>query len=107
MVPLDTMPTPKKKPAPKPRRPAKAVGTPSLAEIGKLAAEAAQRQAVLNALRASNWSPSAAAEALRVPGGAASMLRSIRRLGLQEEYDRARSRLGLKPGPQPTARSNH
>ncbi len=73
----------------------------TLAEIGKTAMRRAQAEALWTALEAHDFSPSAAAEALSVPGGSANVLRLLKRLGLTAQYDRERAARGLKPGRRP------
>lgn len=78
--------------------------TPSLlAETGEQAARVAQRALVLATLRATGWSATRAAEALGVR--APDVLRAVKVLGLEEEYQQARD-AGLVPktGPRPTSK---
>lgn len=67
--------------------PARATEAPSrsLAEIGRDAARKAQREALLATLEACGWNMAHAAKALRM-GGTPVVLRSIRSLGLLDEY---------------------
>lgn len=67
-----------------------------LTEIG----DEAMRRALLEALVVHDWSPARVAEALRM-NGAANVLRAIKMLGLSDDYEKARTALGLKPGPRP------
>lgn len=73
------------------KRTAKAPTTeqPSLAEIGRTAAKAAQRKALLAALRRHGWNLAAAGADMQV-GGSANVIRAIHTLGLTAEYDAAR-----------------
>ncbi len=62
----------------------------TFAEIGRDAARAAQKDALLKALNQSNWNLSATSDALGM-GSPANVLRSIRLLGLCAEYERAKA----------------
>lgn len=66
----------------------------SLAEIGRDASRAAQRAALLETLEACQWCLSEAARVLAMGDGTGNVLRSIKALGLVEEYEAAR-RSGL------------
>ena len=56
--------------------------TPSFAEIGRAAARAAQREALLATLEACGWNLTATAKALRM-GGSRNVKRAMDDLGLQ------------------------
>lgn len=62
----------------------------SLAEIGRAAAKAAQREALLETLEACGWCLSEAAKALGLGVGTGNVIRSIKTLGLTEDYEAAR-----------------
>lgn len=64
-----------------------------------LAGEAAQRGVLLMELKAQAWSLSATADALDL-SGASDVLRAIKHLGLTDEYEAARARGDVKPGPK-------
>lgn len=64
-------------------------GAKSFAEIGKEAAHAAQRAALLAALEEHGWNLTHTGEALAM-GGPANVLRAIRTLKLNAEYKAAR-----------------
>jgi len=83
----DAMPTrkPATKPSPSTEPP------PSLADVGREAAKAAQRKVLLAALRSHKWNLSAAGAAVGVKGSA-NVIRFIHSLGLTAEYDAARIR---------------
>ncbi len=84
------MAAPKKKPATK---------KPAGRKKSKLtlAGEAAQRGVLLAALKEHRWNLSHVAEALEM-GDASAVLRSIRLLGLVEEYDAAKATGKARPG---------
>lgn len=69
----------------------------SLAEIGRRAARAAQRRALLAALKRHRWNLTVVAEALRL-GSPANAIRSIRSLGLDAEYGAAKAAGKVSPG---------
>lgn len=82
---LPAVSTPKtRKPSPK-----QVEAALSLAEIGKEAAREAQRVALLAALKKHDWNLAAAGVELSVVGSA-NVLRSIRTLGLMDEYKAAK-----------------
>lgn len=83
------MTAPKKKPAPKSSGRKKSKLT--------LAGEAAQRGVLLGALKEHGWNLSHVATALEM-GDASAVLRSIRLLGLVEEYDAAKATGKARPG---------
>lgn len=85
----------KKKPSTKPAKP---VGRKKskLTKIG----EEAMRAALLKALKQNGWSITRTAEALEM-AGSANVLRSIKLLGLDDEYEQARIRGDVRPGPKP------
>jgi len=93
------------KPAAKaPRKPAaKVVEAPkrTLAEIGKDAQREAQRKALLAELRAQDWNLSAVARELGM-GDASAVIRAIRKVGLESEYEAARHRGDVRPGARQT-----
>lgn len=64
-----------------------------------LAGEATQRGLLLTMLKEHEWNLTATATALDMTA-AADVLRSIKTLGLTEEYEAARSRGDVKPGPK-------
>lgn len=72
---------------------------PSLAEIGKRAQREAQREALLKELEAQDWNLSAVARELSV-GHASAVIRAIHKLGLDAEYEAARARRDVRPGPR-------
>ncbi len=74
----------------------------SLAEIGRRAARAAQREALLASLERHGWNLTAASEELRV-GSPANVIRSIRTLGLGAEYEAARLARRVSPGNRRSA----
>lgn len=84
-----------RKPAPPPPAattpPTDATETParSLAEIGRLAREKAQRDALLEALERHDWNLTAVARELDVSNGS-NVVREIKKLGLTAEYEKAR-----------------
>lgn len=88
--------------APRTRKPAATKPAPStsraksgLTEIG----DAAMRKALLRSLKRHRWALPAVAEEFRLTGSA-NVLRAIRSLGLVAEYDAARARGDLRPGPR-------
>jgi len=89
------------KPAAKaPRKPAaKAVEAPAGRRKSKLtqAGEAAQRGLLLATLKECGWNLTATAEALEM-GDPSAVLRSIKVLGLDEEYEAAKARGAISPG---------
>jgi len=70
---------------------------PSFAEIGRDAAHTAQREALLRELKAQGWNLSATAKELRM-GTASTVIRAIRSLGLEKEYEAAQQRRDVRPG---------
>jgi transcriptional regulator with GAF, ATPase, and Fis domain len=97
LAPMATKPTPKtstRTPQARPRRnPEPERARSRLVEIG----DDAMRKALLAELRRADWNLSTAAEALGMTS-AANVLRSIRRLGLVEEYDAAKASGKIRPG---------
>lgn len=90
-----------------PAKPAKgATKTPEKAAEGRRksllvqAGEETMRALLLKTLKANGWSVTATSDALEM-GGSANVLRAIRTLGLDEEYDAARERGDVRPGPKP------
>jgi transcriptional regulator with GAF, ATPase, and Fis domain len=83
--------SPKKSPTA--RKPKK----PTLTDIGREAARKAQRDALLAELRAQEWNLTATAKELGLNNGS-NVIRSIRALGLDDEYERARQRGDIAPG---------
>ncbi len=83
------MPAPKKTTAKKPPRRKKSKLT--------LAGEAAQRGVLLAELKALGWNLSRVAESLEM-GNASTVIRSIKLLGLDEEYEAAKSSGKARPG---------
>lgn len=90
---LAAVTAPKKSTKKAPAKPARK----TLAEIGREAAHEAQRAALLAELRAQNWNLTAAAQALGLVN-ASNVIRSIRTLGLDDEYEQARARGDVAPG---------
>lgn len=70
----------------------------SFAEVGRAAAKAAQRETLLEALKANGWNLTATAEALGMGSLPSSVIRSIKTLGLEEEYEKARASGKISPG---------
>jgi transcriptional regulator with GAF, ATPase, and Fis domain len=62
---------------------------PSFADIGRAAADAAQREALLSALNDAKWNLSETARTLSM-GTPGAVIRAIKRLGLEAEYAGAR-----------------
>lgn len=71
----------------------------TLAEIGREAAREAQRKALLRALKAHEWNLTAAGAAVGVPN-VSNVIRAIRSLGLEAEYEDARERGLIPKGPR-------
>lgn len=71
----------------------------SLAKIGREAAHKAQREALLAALEAHDWHLSAVAKATGLHN-ASNVIRSIRTLGLTEEYEAAKADGKIPKGPR-------
>jgi len=67
------------------------------AEVGRKAAHRAQRELLLRTLIANDWNLTHAGVALRM-GGSMHVLRAIRKVGLIDEYETARSQGKLSPG---------
>jgi hypothetical protein len=80
------MPAPKKSPRVEPN---------ALVE----AAARAQRALLLKSLKASHWSLTATAESLRLHGPSA-VIRYIKSLDLTDEYEAAKAKGEVKPGPR-------
>ncbi len=89
--------------APRTRKPAATKPAPSteparsLAEVGRLAAEAAQRKTLLASLRRHDWNMSATARELSMTN-TANVLRAIKRLELSDDYERAKAAGKIAPG---------
>ena len=79
--------------------PKKSTARPTFAEIGDAAKRAAQRAALLDELKAQDWNLSAVARSLGM-GDASTVIRAIRKLGLDDEYNAARGRRDVRPGPR-------
>lgn len=79
----------------KPKAPAK----PTFAEIGRQAADDAQRTALLKELEAQGWNLSATARELGMVD-ASAVIRAVRRLGLEDRYERAKERGEVRAGPR-------
>jgi len=90
MVPA--MAATKKTPTKKPEKAAPA-SKPTLAEIGR----EAQRVALLAELKAQGWNLTATARELGL-NNASNVIRSIKSLGLDDEYEAARERGDVAPG---------
>lgn len=88
------MPAPKKS-----TRPAKKPAKPTRRKKSKLtlAGEAAQRGVLLAELKAQGWNLTHVAEALEM-GNASTVLRSIKLLGLDEEYEAAKAAGKVRAG---------
>lgn len=71
----------------------------SFADAGREVARAAQRTLLLAQLESQAWNLSAVAKALGM-GTASTVIRAIRSLGLQEQYDAARASGAVRPGPR-------
>lgn len=71
----------------------------TFAEIGRDAARAAQRKALLKALRANHWNLTATSDAL-VMGGRAAVIRALKALA-PEEYESAKARGDVRVGFKP------
>lgn len=94
---LEAMVTAKKAPAKKaPVKQAKEE-PPTLAEIGRTAAEAAQREALLSTLNEAEWNLSEAARRLGMHT-AGNVIRYIKRLDLEAEYNAAHKAGLIRPG---------
>lgn len=90
------------KPKTKSKTPAqgKAAEEPTtLAEIGRLAAKEAQRKALLAVLKRLDWNLTATAEALGL-SNPSNVIRAVRALGLEEEYDEAKTSGLIPKGPR-------
>lgn len=70
---------------------------PTLAQVGRIAAREAQRNALLTELETQNWNLSAVARELGLVA-AGNVLRAIKSLGLDKEYDRAKAAGKIHPG---------
>lgn len=87
------------------RTPAKTVSTaPVKPRDGRGAMSVLEREAfalkrklLLDALTAADWSPTKAAEALELTGGSATVLRLIKTLDLEAEYETHRPPPGRRP----------
>lgn len=88
---IPAMPPPKKRTTPK-----KTTARRKKSKL-TLAGEAAQRGVLLAELKAQGWNLTATAEALDM-GHPSAVLRSIKQLGLTEEYEAARVRGDVSPG---------
>ena len=81
----------------------RAPSKPAAAPVGRrkskltLAGEAAQRGLLLATLKESGWNLTVTAEALDM-GDPSAVLRSIKVLGLVEEYEAAKTRGAVSPG---------
>jgi transcriptional regulator of acetoin/glycerol metabolism len=89
---MSIMATPKKTASKKPAK-------PTFAEIGREAAKKAQRDALLAELKAEEWNLSAVAVSLKM-GTASTVIRAIRALDLSDDYEKARTRGDVRPGPR-------
>jgi len=69
----------------------------SFAEVGRAAAKAAQRETLLDALKANGWNLTHTSVALTL-GGPSAVIRAIKSLGLDREYDAAKKRGDVAPG---------
>lgn len=85
--------------AKKPTSKKKPEGRKTLAEIGKEAAREAQREALLKELRAQDWNLTATAEALGL-SNSSNVIRAIRVLDLETEYEKARDGGKIPKGPR-------
>jgi hypothetical protein len=65
--------------------------SPSLREIGRKAADRAQREALLATLDDCRWNLMLASTRLRMGGRGGSMMVTLRRLGLMDAYDQAKA----------------
>lgn len=70
---------------------------PTFTEIGEAAKRDAQRSALLKELKAQGWNLSAVARELGM-GDASTVIRAIRKVGLESEYEAARKRGDVRPG---------
>jgi len=71
----------------------------TLAEIGRKAAHAAQRKALLAELKRQQWNLTATARSLGL-ANTSNVIRSIRSLELNEEYEAARAAGKIPKGPR-------
>ena len=81
-------------PTRKPRKPRDDRGAMSRIEQ---AAFDAKRELLLETLKACDWSPTKTAEELVLTGGSAAVLRLIKTLGLESEYEKHRPPPGRRP----------
>lgn len=72
-------------------------GKPTLAEVGRDAARKAQREALLKELDAQDWNLSATARELGLTN-VSNVLRAIKNLGLEKDYDNAKAAGKIHPG---------
>lgn len=72
---------------------------PTLAEIGREASHEAQRKALLAELKANDWNLTATSQELGLSNGS-NVIRSIRTLGLEDEYEAAKAAGKIPKGPR-------
>ncbi len=70
----------------------------SFAEVGRAAAKAAQRETLLEALKANGWNLTATAKALGMGSLPSNVIRALKTLDLTEDYERAKKRGDVAPG---------
>lgn len=99
--PKSRTPSPRTRKAPAPA-PARADGRVKsrLTLAREAAAIAAGRALLLDTLTAEGWSLTATAAALGL-AGVSQVIRAIREHGLESEYEAARRRGDIRPGPRP------
>ncbi len=69
-----------------------------LSTIGELISRDIRRLILHRHLKLNGWNLSRTAQIFNISGGAASVLREIKRLDLTNEYEAAKITLGLRPG---------
>jgi transcriptional regulator with GAF, ATPase, and Fis domain len=86
---MTEMATTKKKSTRAPAKAPEPEAKPTLAEVGREAAQTAQRKVLLAELKRQDWNLTATARELGL-SSASNVLRAIKQLGLDEEYKAAR-----------------
>lgn len=71
----------------------------NLAEIGREASRAAQRKALLAELQRNDWNLTATGAAVGIPN-VSNLIRTIRAVGLEDEYEAAREAGKIPKGPR-------
>lgn len=72
---------------------------PTLAEIGREASRLARRAALLAELEAQGWNLTSTGSALGIPN-VSNLIRTIREVGLEAEYEAARAAGKIPKGPR-------